>query len=287
MNPNNKGQKRVLITGCSSGIGLATTVLLAQKGFDVIASMRNLNKADKLNAALKEVGKNVRLVELDVTSPETIRTALKKIQEDHGGVDVLVNNAGITIDGFFEDFSEEDVKKIFDTNVFGVMNMCREVLPFMRAQKSGLILNITSIAGQWALPQITVYSSTKFAIEGFSEGLRYEVAPFGIEVAMLEPCFVDTEMVTENRNVSAKSGNPESAYTRFNESCEHFYDEYGKKYSVSPQDVAVAIHKLIETRHAPERTMLGKKERRLQLYKKFLPEAWYKRLLHKTFPKLS
>lgn len=284
MNPS---KKRVLITGCSSGIGLATAVLLAQEGFEVIASMRNLNKAEKLTAALKEINKTVELVELDVTRPETIREALKKIQSSHSGIDVLVNNAGITIDGFFEDFSEEDVKKIFETNVFGVMNMCREVLPLMRAQNSGFILNIASIAGQWALPQITIYSSTKFAIEGFSEGLRYEVAPFGVHVAVLEPCFVDTEMVTENRNVAAKSGSPESAYTRFNDDCEHFYDDYGKKYSVSPQEVAQAIHKLIEKRHAPFRTMLGKKERRLKFLKKILPEKYYEYFLHKTFPKLS
>ncbi len=279
-------RKIVLITGCSSGIGLATAVHLAEQGQHVVATMRNLAKREKLDKALAEKSLAVTVLDLDITDMDSIKNTVERVIEKFGRIDVLVNNAGITIDGFFEDHTAEDVEWIFKTNVFGAFNTAREILPYMRKQGSGHIINIGSIAGRWALPQIGIYSSTKFAIEGFSEALKYEVQPFGIHVSIVEPCFVETEMVHENRNVASKSNTEGSAYNEMNEACETFYDEYGEKFSVMPADVAKKVHQVIMAKRPKLRYMLGRRENALKVLQGILPRRWFEKFLHRTFPKL-
>jgi len=279
--------KVILITGSSSGIGEATAVLLSKAGYTIAATARNLNKTTNLEKVLKDANTNSKIFPLDITDQMSIKKAVEEIIQEFGKIDVLINNAGITIDGFFEDHSSEDIEKIFKTNVFGTFDMTKAVLPHMRKQRNGHIINIGSIAGRWALPQIGIYSATKFAIEGFSEAIKYELAPFNIRVSIVEPCFVETPMVHQNRNVAAKSNTPESPYTQMNEICENFYEKYGKKYSIFPEDVAQAILKIINSKKTRFRYMLGRRENVLKKLQKTLPTPIFEKFLHKTFPSLK
>ncbi|MEW5869123.1 MAG: SDR family oxidoreductase [Chloroflexota bacterium] len=169
----------VLITGCSTGIGRNLAQRLAQAGYNVAASARNLDALDDLPAALK--------LSLDVTQPDSINQAVERAMQQFGRIDVLVNNAGYAVRGAVEEISEEQAQGIFDANVLGVMRMVRAVVPHMRRQKAGRIINLSSIAGKLVTPGNGVYSSTKFAVEALSDALRWELAPFGIQVVLVEP----------------------------------------------------------------------------------------------------
>jgi short-subunit dehydrogenase len=191
--------KTVLITGCSSGIGKDTALLFAKKGWNVIATMRKPNFEKELNEI-----PNIFLVQLDVTDVVSIENAIKLSIEKYNKIDVLVNNAGYSVTGIFEGITEEQMKKQFDTNVIGLMNLTKAVLPFMRSQKSGCIINISSIAGKVALPLYSAYHATKFAVEGFSESLQYELKPFNIKVKIIEPGIIDTDFYYRSMEFSKK-----------------------------------------------------------------------------------
>ena len=178
----NKNSKIILITGCSSGFGLLTAARLSVKGHRVFATMRSLNKKQELLDEVKARDGKVQILELDVTKEATIQAAVQRIEQEFGRIDVLVNNAGFGIGGFFEDLSEDDIRIQMETNFFGVQNVTRHVIPFMRRQKSGIIINISSIAGLYALPAFGAYNASKWSLEGFSESLRHELRFFGIQV---------------------------------------------------------------------------------------------------------
>jgi NADP-dependent 3-hydroxy acid dehydrogenase YdfG len=185
-------KKVILITGASSGIGKATAIYFANKGWDVAATMKD----PKIAAGLEQYA-NIRLFKLDVTDPENIKNIIAEILKSFDGIDVLFNNAGYALAGAFEATSDADVRKQFETNVFGVMNMTKAVLPHFRQRKSGLILNTTSSGGIFKFPLYSIYNSTKFAIEGFMEALQYELKSFHITVKNLEPASVKSNF-TEN-----------------------------------------------------------------------------------------
>lgn len=169
----------VLITGCSTGIGRDLVQRLTQSGYTVVATARNVATLDDVPAALK--------LPLDVTQPDSVNQAVELTCQRLGRIDVLVNNAGYAIPGAVEEISDEQARQIFDVNVYGVMRLIRTVVPLMRQQKSGRIINISSIGGKMALPTNGAYSATKFALEALSDALRLELAPFGIRVVLVEP----------------------------------------------------------------------------------------------------
>lgn len=191
--------KILLITGSSTGIGRETALYFAQKGWQVAATMRNPEKETEL-----QKNPNIHLFQLDVTSKQSIQHAVEKIIQKFGKIDVLVNNAGFSVTGIFEGISEEDLKRQFDTNVFGLMQLTKEVLPHMRHQKSGCIINVSSIAGKLALPLFSVYHATKFAVEGFSESLQYELRPFNIKVKLIEPGIIYTDFYERSMILAKK-----------------------------------------------------------------------------------
>lgn len=193
-----KTTKRVLITGCSSGFGLLTTVAAAKAGFEVIATMRNLKKADALKQALEKASVSAQIEELDVTKPESITAAVEKI----GPVDILVNNAGILITGSFMDQTDAEMRQVFETNYFGAVNLAKTVAAAMIEQKSGRIINIASLAGLIGHPYNASYSASKHALVGFSKSIRVELAPFGIKVVSIEPGYHKTEIIRANANQS-------------------------------------------------------------------------------------
>lgn len=167
-------EKVALVTGSSSGIGLETSLSLARDGYHTFASMRNLEKAAELEHAAKKENLSIQVIELDVDKEESIVSAIKKIVKDCGRLDVLVNNAGYGQFGCTEDITLDDFRKQFETNFFSIVRIIQEVAPIMRKQNSGNIINISSVVGRMGLPGSRNYISSKFALEGFGECLRYE-----------------------------------------------------------------------------------------------------------------
>ena len=185
-------EKVALVTGSSSGIGLETALSLARDGYRTFASMRNLEKSAELEHAAKKEDLSIEVIELDVDKEESIVSAIKKIITDCGRLDVLVNNAGYGQFGCTEDVTVDDFRKQFETNFFSVVRIIQEVAPIMRKQKSGNIINISSVAGRIGLPGSPAYISSKFALEGLGECLRYELGQFGIKTTMIEPGVIKT-----------------------------------------------------------------------------------------------
>ncbi|TAE45497.1 MAG: SDR family oxidoreductase [Cytophagales bacterium] len=180
--------KTVLITGASSGIGKATAVYFQQKGWQVIATMRNPTNEKELNTL-----KNVQVLQLDVTDEKSIENAVKKSLELFGNIDVVINNAGYGTLGAFEAATSEQIKRQFDTNLFGLMSVTKAFLPHFRSKKSGLFINISSIGGTMTFPLFSLYHATKWALEGFSESLNFELRELGIGVKIVEPGGVKTD----------------------------------------------------------------------------------------------
>jgi len=185
-------EKVALVTGSSSGIGLETVLALARDGYHTFASMRNTTKAGELENAAKKENLPIKIIELDVDKEESIVSGIKKIIEESGRLDVLVNNAGYGQFGCTEDVPIEDFRKQFETNFFSVVRIIQEVAPIMRNQNSGIIVNISSVAGRMGLPGSPAYISSKFALEGFGECLRYELGQFGIKTTLIEPGVIKT-----------------------------------------------------------------------------------------------
>jgi len=185
-------EKVSLVTGSSSGIGLETVLSLARDGYHTFASMRNLEKAGELEHAVKKENLPVEIIELDVDKEESIISAVKKVVTKNGRLDVLVNNAGYGQFGCTEDLTIDDFRKQFETNFFSIVRIIQEVAPIMRKQNSGNIINISSVVGRMGLPGSPAYISSKFALEGLGECLRYELGQFGIKTTMIEPGVIKT-----------------------------------------------------------------------------------------------
>ena len=194
-------EKVVLITGASSGIGKETAKLFQAKNWKVAATMRSPEKAEDLNSIA-----DIETFHLDVTDPESIRSAIVSTIEMFGSIDAVVNNAGYGLLGSFEAASPEQVERQFQTNVFGVFNVCREIIPYFRTQKRGTIVNITSLGGRVAFPFSSLYNATKFAIEGFTESLQFELEPFNIRVKLVEPGPIKTDFYGRSQDVARKEG---------------------------------------------------------------------------------
>jgi NAD(P)-dependent dehydrogenase (short-subunit alcohol dehydrogenase family) len=206
-------QKVALVTGSSSGIGHEIALVLARNGYFTFATMRDLQKISKLESIKDEENLSLEFVQLDVTNEESVRIAVQTIQDDKDRIDVLVNNAGYGLSGAFEDLSIDEIKTQFETNFYGLIRTTQAVLPIMRKQRSGIIVNISSGAGRFGYPMGSAYVSTKFAIEGLSESLSFEVEPFGIKVILIEPGMIRTNFSSASV-LAKKSLDPNSPYAR-------------------------------------------------------------------------
>jgi NADP-dependent 3-hydroxy acid dehydrogenase YdfG len=230
--------KVILITGCSSGIGHATAHFFADEDWNVVATMRH---PDQSETDLKGAD-NVDLVHLDVTDIDSIRDAVKFALDKYGKIDVLVNNAGYPVVGVFEAITSDQARKMFETNVLGLMDLTREVLPAMRRQKEGIIVNVASMGGRTTFPLYSVYNSTKWAVEGFSEGLLYELRPQNIRVKIIEPGIIRTDFYDRSMVVAGKEGLAD--YDRFVESALRGIKR--SQTDASPPDiVAMCIHRAV------------------------------------------
>ena len=185
-------EKVALVTGSSSGIGYETALALARDGYHTFASMRDTSKAEELKKTANKENLPITVIELDVDNEASIVEAIKKVMSDANRIDVLVNNAGYGQFGCTEDISTDDFRKQFETNFFSVVRIIQEVTPIMRKQSSGFIVNISSVAGRIGLPGSPAYISSKFALEGLGECLRYELGMFGIKTTLIEPGVIKT-----------------------------------------------------------------------------------------------
>ena len=197
-------QKVALVTGSSSGIGYETSIALAKDGYQTFASMRDVSKGTKLTEFAQKENLPIKVIELDVDKEESIENAVKKVESEVHRIDVLVNNAGYGQFGCTEDVSVDDFRKQFETNFFSVVKIIQEVAPIMRKQNSGIIVNISSVAGRMGLPGSPAYISSKFALEGLGECLRYELGMFGIKTTLIEPGVIKTNFFDSMRIPESK-----------------------------------------------------------------------------------
>lgn len=199
---NNKKAVAV-VTGSSSGIGYETSLLLAKNGFFTYATMRSLDKSNKIINLKQNEKLPLEVLRLDVTDDKSVKEAIKKIVNERGTIDVLVNNAGYALVGPLEELSIQEFKEQFETNVFGVIRVIKEILPIMRKLRHGIIVNISSVAGRTGFPLTSAYVSSKFALEGLSESIAYEIEQFGIKVILIEPGVIKTNF---DRNLRIGTG---------------------------------------------------------------------------------
>ncbi len=208
---SSSNRKVAVVTGSSSGLGYEISLMLARNGFLTYATMRNLNKSENIKSIASKENLPIRINQLDVTDDVSVKDAVQAILSETGRIDVLVNNAGYVLNGAFEDLAMDEIKTQYDTNVFGLIRTTQTVLPIMRRQKSGIIVNISSGAGRFGYPGQSAYISTKFAVEGLSESMSYELEPFGIKVVVVEPGVIRTNIVN-GMVVAKKSQDPNSPY---------------------------------------------------------------------------
>jgi NAD(P)-dependent dehydrogenase (short-subunit alcohol dehydrogenase family) len=201
---NTKG-RIAIVTGSSSGIGLETALTLAENDFKTYATMRNLKKASNILEPAQIKNLPLKVLQLDVTDYMSVHQAIQRIVDNESRIDLLVNNAGYTQYGAAEDLSSEEIQAQFNTNVFGVFRTIKEVVPLMRRQvEGGTIINIGSANGFFGVPCASAYVATKFALEGLTQSLRYELAPFGIKVTVIEPGAIRTNVITQSMYIPKK-----------------------------------------------------------------------------------
>lgn len=203
--------KVALVTGCSSGIGFETALALARDGYYTYASMRDTKKGAKIQEIAKKENLGISVIQLDVDKTESIESAIKQIISERKRIDVLVNNAGYGLFGCLEDITIDELRAQFETNFFSVVNMIQKIAPIMRNQKSGSIVNISSVAGKIGFPGSPAYVSSKFAIDGLSECLRYELSPFGVNTIIIEPGVIKTNFFGSMK--MPKNAKPDSPYS--------------------------------------------------------------------------
>jgi len=185
-------EKIALVTGSSSGIGFETSLALARNGFHTFATMRDLGKDEKIKQIIEKEDLSIEILELDVDSEESVNSAINMVMEKKGQIDVLINNAGYGMWGTVEDVSIDEFKEQFETNFFAIIRLIHKIAPIMRNQGSGNIVNVSSVAGRIGFPVSPAYISSKFALEGLSESLRFELMPFGVNVIIIEPGVIKT-----------------------------------------------------------------------------------------------
>jgi NAD(P)-dependent dehydrogenase (short-subunit alcohol dehydrogenase family) len=190
-----KQESIAVVTGSSTGIGFETSLLLARSGFYTYATMRDTNKRQIIEKIANKENLPLEVLCLDVDNCHSVKKTIQKILDKSKQIDILVNNAGYGLFGALEDISIEAIKKQFETNLFGAIRTIKEILPIMRKQKNGIIINVSSISGIVGFPAQSVYVSTKFALEGLSEAISYEVEQYGIKVILIEPGVINTNFV--------------------------------------------------------------------------------------------
>lgn len=263
--------KTVLITGCSSGMGRASALHFQQQGWNVVATMRDPGQEKELVHL-----PNVICPRLDVNDQASIATALAEALQAFGRIDVLVNNAGYAVMGAFETLSEAQIRRQFDTNVFGLMAVSRAILPHFRQQRGGILINVASMVGRIPLPLYSVYNASKSAVEGYTEGLSYELEEFDVRVKIIEPGAVRTDFF--GRSSDRGNGTGEQAYQRYSTDQLAVMDGIGASGSDS-EEAARVIWRAATDGSTRLRYSVGLDARALLTARRLLPDSLFRSMI--------
>ncbi|MFD3217694.1 oxidoreductase [Bacillus sp. BR_7a] len=279
-------KKVAIITGASSGFGLLTTLELAKKDYLVIATMRNLEKQANLLSQATQLNllHNITVQQLDITDQNSIHNFQLFLKEINR-VDLLINNAGYANGGFVEEIPVEEYRKQFETNLFGAISITQLVLPYMREQQSGKIINISSISGQVGFPGLSPYVSSKHALEGWSESLRLEVKPFGIDVALVEPGSYNTNIWEVGKQLATNQSDTTSPYKEYMDKIQKHINSGSDTFG-NPIDVANKIVEIVESKRTNLRYPIGKGVKFMIFAKKILPWRLWEYLVLRSFKKM-
>ncbi len=275
--------KIAVVTGSSSGIGLVTAVELARAGFQVVATMRDPARRDRLDQAASQVGiaSRIEVRRLDITQFDSIPGVVDAIVHDRARIDVLVNNAGFSMAGMAEDLSLTEIRDQFETNFFGHVAMTKAVLPVMRAQRSGHIIMVTSVSGLVAQPMLSSYSSSKHALEGWSEAVRIETRSLGIRIALVEPGAYESDIWFRNVKIGAGALDPASPNKERSQRFAEFVKAGVRKRD--PRDVARLIVRIAQDPDPRLRYRIGPDAHVQVWLKRLVPwrtyERWFARML--------
>jgi NAD(P)-dependent dehydrogenase (short-subunit alcohol dehydrogenase family) len=277
--------KAVLITGCSTGIGRATASRLARADWTVYATARRLDSI----GPLKDDG--CETLELDVTDEPSMRAAVERIEQDHGAVGVLINNAGYSQSGAIETVPLDAVRRQFETNVFGLVRLTQLVLPKMRAQRWGKIVNVGSMGGRLSFPGAAHYHASKHALEAISDAMRFELQGFGIDVILLEPGLITTEFgeaaVASMADVHG-AGDGEGPYAQFNTTVgavtQGAYEGPMRALGGGPERVAKVIERTLGRRRPPTRIAITPSAKVMIALHSLLPDRMWDAMLRRQFP---
>jgi len=272
----------VLVTGCSSGIGRSTAEVLAQGGWTVYASARKLDSISDLEA------RGCRLLELDVTDEDSMRAAVTKVEEAEGAVGVLVNNAGYSQSGAVESVSPEDVRRQFDTNVFGLIRMTQLALPGMRRQRWGKVVNVGSMGGKLTFPGGGLYHATKYAVEAISDALRFEVASFGVDVILVEPGLIKTRF-GETAAETVGGEQADGPYAEFNpavaKATKEVYEGPLSRLGGGPEAVAETIERAVSRSRPRARYPVTPSARIMMAQRRLMPDRLWDKVMRTQFPR--
>ena len=272
--------RAVLITGCSTGIGRATAEHLARRGLNVYATARRLESIEDLKAA------GCKTLALDVTDEDSMRAAVAAVEEAEGAVGALVNNAGYSQSGAVETVAPEDVRRQFETNVFGLLRMCQLVLPGMRRRGDGRIVNVSSMGGKLTFPGGGIYHATKHAVEAISDAMRFEVKGFGVDVSIIEPGLIKTQFAeTAVGSVSHEDGPYAEFNTAVSAATAGAYEGPFGKLGGGPEAVAKAIEKAITARRPRSRYPVTLSARVFMTQRALLPDRAWDRVVGTSFPR--
>ena len=276
-------QKVAVVTGSSTGIGFETSLILARNGFHTYATMRNLEgeKTKPLTEVAKTENLQLQAIELDVDNDKSVADAINTIVEERKRIDVLINNAGYGLGGALEDSSMDEIKAQFETNFFGAVRTTKAVLPVMRRQGEGKIVNITSMGGRIAIPLSSSYHGSKFALEGLSESIQYELEPFGIKVILIEPGAVGSNF-WKNIKIARSSSEANSPYSQFGNKVLKAYKQM-EQNTISPSVVAKTILDAITSNNPQPRYVVGEDAAKTLEARKNMPDKQFGDLIKKQF----
>lgn len=275
----------ILITGTSSGFGLLMAASLC-KQHKVYATMRDVTKAKDLKEAAGVHSGRLHVLPLDVTDSKSILDVVETIKEKEGHLNCVINNAGYGLGGFFEDLTETEIRDQFETNFFGLQKVTREALPLLRTSRGPRkVINISSIAGHTGTPCLSAYNASKWAVEGFSEALYFELQPFGVDVVLVEPGAFKTKIFTDNVRLAQFMNHKQSPYYEYSQQLLGYLGRLQETLTTNPETVSKLVEKIINTNSPKFRYLVGRDAKLRLFLKRVLPFNWYAKLVLSKFNK--
>jgi NAD(P)-dependent dehydrogenase (short-subunit alcohol dehydrogenase family) len=268
----------VLVTGSSTGLGLEIAIGLAERGFTVYATVRDLAMKDEVLAAAQARSVQLRVLRLDLNDEASITAAVNQIMSDAGGIFALINNGGVGLRGCLEDVSNDEIRTVFETNIYGTIAVTKAVLPAMREAGRGRVITIGSVVGRVSSFGVSVYCASKFAQEGLAEALSLEITPFGLHSILVEPGIVKTTRWSTNRATSANALASTSAYRALFSAGEVLADKVVERSRTTAADVAVAVAEALTDERPRLRYVVGQPAGLVILLRRYLPNRLFERL---------